>query len=75
MVIFGYITTGSKKLGIKISENLELVQSYQIFIFGLPLWFHRRILPYDFSKKKYYELDEKLENRLLKLGKKQQLKN
>lgn len=70
MVIVGYIILGKKRLGVRITESLELVQSHQTFIFGFPLWFHRRILLYDFSKKKYYGLDDKLENRLLKLGKK-----
>lgn len=70
VVIFGgYIISGKKKLGVQLAENLELVQSYQIFFFMLPIWFQRRIMLYNFSQKKYYELDDKLEDRLLKLGK------
>jgi len=54
VVIFGYNIFGKKKLGVQVTENLELVQSYQMFFFGLPIWFHRKIMLYDFSKKKYY---------------------
>lgn len=68
--VIGHNIFGKKKLGVKVSENLELVQAYQVFFFLLPLWFNRRILAYDFSKKKYYDFDDKLENRLLKLGRK-----
>jgi len=70
MVLFGYILLGKRKLGVRVTESLEIVQSYQTFIFGFPLLFQRRILLYDFSKNKYYDFDDKLENRLLKLGKK-----
>lgn len=69
VVIGGRFFAGKKKLGVKVRGNLELVQSYQIQLFIIPIWFQKRIMLYDFSNSKYYELDSRLENRLFKLGK------
>ena len=67
--VFGHLFTGERKLGIKITDDLDLIQCYHITFFILPIYFQRRILLYNFSKNKYYDLDDKLEDRLLKIGK------
>ena len=75
LMVFGYHIFGKKRLGIKVGEHLELVQSYEVQFAFIPIWFQRRIMLYDFLNKKYYELDNKLENKLLNLGKKVTLEN